>query len=979
MKKIFILTIAVFFVSNSYYSLLAQITEMVKDINNVTITGNISQKTNVNGTMFFVGNDGVHGIELWKSDGTTVGTVMVKDIMAGDKNSNSAPNYLTNLNGTLYFSASDGINGTELWKSDGTASGTVLVKDIWVGSNSTSPYNLININGILYFFTYNINGYEIWRSDGTEVGTSLVKNLTFNHPSYLTNINGTLYFSASDGINGTELWKSDGTAAGTVLVKDIQVGSTSSSPSNLINVNGTLYFNTTDGTNPFALWKSDGTAVGTVLVKNFYANYPANLTNVNGTLYFRANDGINGAELWKSDGTVSGTTMVKDIYLGSGSSSPGYLTNMNGILYFYASDINGGAFWKSDGTAAGTVLITYLSSGVDINQYDPAESLTNLNGILYFSAKGSYLNGYELWKSDGTAAGTVMVKDILVGPISSSPNNLLFLNGTLYFSAINSRGEAEFWKSDGTEVGTIFIKNIGESTGPALPPTSVPTYNIFTNVNGTLYFNANDGINGYELWKSDGTGAGTVMVSDISPGSSSSYPSYLTNVNSTLFFAGSGSSPGLWKSDGTATGTVFIENIGTSCITNVNGTLFFVGSNTTNGDELWKSNGTAAGTVLVKDIWVGSLGSLSPNFNYSNLINVNGTLYFSANDGVNGPELWKSDGTAAGTIMVKDIWVGSNGSLSVPHLTNVNGTLFFVADDGTNGSALWKSDGTAAGTVMVKDIYLGPYDSYNHGGNNVIDYLTNVNGTLYFMADNGTNGQELWKSDGTGVGTVLVKDIQVGSTSSSPSNLINVNGTLFFKAYSTLITSTTTSIGAELWKSDGTAVGTVLVKDIYPGNSINGSNSSAPFNLTNINGTLFFVANDGVHGPELWKSDGTVTGTVLVKDISPSNSSQNPYPAYLTDVNGTLFFGADDSIHGLELWKSTLPACPSASISILSGDWNTASTWQCGAVPTATNPVEIQSGHIININNDVHAKSIKLIGTGKINYTGTVGKLFLNQ
>jgi hypothetical protein len=65
--------------------------------------------------------------------------------------------------------------------------------------------------------------------------------------------------------------------------------------------------------------------------------------------------------------------------------------------------------------------------------------------------------------------------------------------------------------------------------------------------------------------------------------------------------------------------------------------------------------------------------------------------------------------------------------------------------------------------------------------------------------------------------------------------------------------------------------------------------------------------------------------------------------------------------------------------SALSGDWNTTSTWQCGAIPTATNPVQVQSGHIIEINNDVHAKSVKLLGTGKLNYTGTLGKLILNQ
>src|SRR5262245_62031164 len=88
------------------------------------------------------------------------------------------------------------------------------------------------------------------------------------------------------------------------------------------------------------------------------------------------------------------------------------------------------------------------------------------------------------------------------------------------------------------------------------------------------------------------------------------------------------------------------------------------------------------------------------------MVNVNGTLFFAADDGVNGQELWKSDGTAAGTIMVKDIRPGANGSFP-ENLTAVGNTLFFAADDGVNGTELWKSDGTAAGTILVKDINPG--------------------------------------------------------------------------------------------------------------------------------------------------------------------------------------------------------------------------------------------------------------------------------
>jgi ELWxxDGT repeat protein len=409
------------------------------------LTG-IDRLTNVNGTLYFTANDGTNGIELWKSDGTAAGTVMVKDIRTGV--SNSTPNSLTNVNGTLYFRASDGTNGSELWKSDGTAAGTVMVKDIRTGGSSSTPNSLTNVNGTLYFRADDgTNGTELWKSDGTAAGTVMVKDIQTgavgSSPTNLTDVNGTLYFTADDGTNGTELWKSDGTAAGTVMVKNINAGGNSST-GKLLNVNGTLYFSADDGTNGDELWKSDGTDAGTVMVKHIRtggSSSPDRLTNVNGTLYFAADDGTNGNELWKSDGTEAGTVMVKNIWIGANSSSPEKLTNLNGTLYFTADDgTNGREFWKSDGTEAGTVMVKDIQTGAGSSSPDEP---TNLNGTLYFEADDG-TNGTELWKSDGTAAGTVMVKDIRSGAVGSSPTNLIVVNGALYFTASDESGTKLF-------------------------------------------------------------------------------------------------------------------------------------------------------------------------------------------------------------------------------------------------------------------------------------------------------------------------------------------------------------------------------------------------------------------------------------------------------------------------------------------------------------------------------------------------------
>lgn len=242
--------------------------------------------------------------------------------------------------------------------------------------------------------------------------------------------------------------------------------------------------------------------------------------------------------------------------------------------------------------------------------------------------------------------------------------------------------------------------------------------------------------------------------------------------------------------------------------------------------------------------------------------------------------------------LVKDIApTGSSFASSGSELVDVNGTLFFVATNGVTGFELWKSDGTSVGTVLVKDI--GPGN--NTASDLIPQFLTNVAGTLFFVMNDGVHGLELWKSDGTETGTVLVKDINPGLASGFSflltDSLVAVNGTLFF-------TANDGTNGVEIWKSDGTEAGTVLVKNINP------SGNSSPVLFTNVNGTLFFGATDGVTGTELWKSDGSSAGTGLVKDIhTGGGASLNFIPNSMVNVNGTLFFAALQSTIN-QLWKS---------------------------------------------------------------------------
>ncbi|WP_157208536.1 ELWxxDGT repeat protein [Mariniflexile maritimum] len=438
--------------------LFSQTPYMVKDINLGTASSNPSKLTAVNNTLFFTVFDASTGLELWKSDGTTAGTVLVKDINPGIGSSNV--DRLTNANGTLFFRANDGINGPELWKSDGTAAGTVMVKNI-------NPSTIDNNS---------------------------------NQLAEIISIVNEVYFMADDGINGYELWKSNGTEAGTFMVKDINQGAESSYPFNMANIDGMLFFGAFDAANGYELWKSNGTEAGTLLVKNINPGasngLPSNsyFTNVDGIVLFRANDGVNGLELWKSDGTESGTAMVKDIYPGNNgstaySSIPLNLKEVNGALFFTAQDgIHGYELWKSDGTEAGTVMVKDLKVG--INSSNPT-ALSNCNGTLYFQANDGP-NGIEVWKSDGTESGTKMLKDPASSVVYAEPNEFTFLNGFVYFAATSYTIGLELFRTDGTPEGTIGynIRYLTESSSPA----------NLTTVGNTLYFTANNGPNGRELW-----------------------------------------------------------------------------------------------------------------------------------------------------------------------------------------------------------------------------------------------------------------------------------------------------------------------------------------------------------------------------------------------------------------------------------------------------------------------------------------------
>jgi ELWxxDGT repeat protein len=848
----------------------------------------LSRGVEHDGVYYFSGHDPQHGAELWRTDGTPEGTYALVDLCPGSCDGLGEP--LGFFAGHLYFRGDDREHGIEIWRTDGTVGGEELLADLCPGTCGTQPSNWLAWRGALWF----VIGQTLWTSDGTAENTELAADLCDDlkicgvspDSIFLPGPNATdegLFLSLySTGNPHGALYRTDGTVAGTVLLRRFAKTILTAA-----EASGRFYF--VDGS---ALWTSDGTPAGTRFVRNLSElvhGYVFDIASrvVDGIFYVLFDLG----DWLRSDGTAAGT--IELARLDFSHSGQFLIAQIGGVVFAVTED----GIWRTEGTPETTVridaprtqfgLVVERPNRLFVFAYDSNDFIWSTDGSangfrrlrldgppppdteMAGLGEGVLISrGYrELWRVDGAGTSAEPVHDFQPANDGSGPSAQVVLENRLLFFSLVGRELSQLFSSDGTAAGTAAIGPPGYETAfDTESPFFRPQSHLLTRAGGEAFFN---GFRASRFWATDGTREGTRTVK---PGAS--------------FYVSFGMTAPIGLVGG---GFVFGANLGLDVHACDSGDL-----------EPWIRDGR--GTRQLVNLNPFEFESSQPQCDKLDASSAPGPgvvvgriALFPADDLVHGRELFATDGTKEGTRLVADLnrnlepnpefyphhpeygpelaGVGSDPS----DLARAGSNVFFVADDGRTGRELWVTNGTRRGTRRVADLVRGRASSSPHD-------LVAVGDALYFFAPHGS-GDGLYKSDGTRQGTVLVSDLSGGSQARE---LSLVRGKLFFAAF-------LRETGTELWTSEGTAATTRGVADLRPG-----PRGSQPQNLKAVGDRVVFAAEDGTSGLEPWSSDGTAEGTLRWGDIAPGSAASSPGP--FSVANGQVLFGADDGEHGRELW-----------------------------------------------------------------------------
>lgn len=660
-------------------------------------------------------------------------------------------------------------------------------------------------------------------------------------------------FTGSADERTQSIWRTDATPAGTRKLADL--GTTTDPVAvECLAIHGALtYFQYLGSDGVGELWRTDGTAAGTLrLIRQ--PNGDAGPVRFAGTLtnpVFIASINGRGNELVTTDGTTQGTRVVADIVVGSDGPNFGNgFAALGGRLYFSVNM----ELWSTDGTESGTARITSLERTPD--PFAVIIEVQAFDGALFaLVAEG---DGWTIWRSNGTATGTTTVytgiaaaDGFLGGSLQRAPNGLLLFN-----TFGQGTGDGALWRTDGTTAGTVVIS--------ATEPDLTPIFGLQPLADGRFVFVGRTQRYGNELWITDGTDSGTRLVIDLEPGDGGSnillWPTPIGN--GLMFSAINSDSPSRapWFTDGTAAGTFHLatldtrldtSNIGVSDPTMLGQNAFF-----------WTKPIGFTGEVQPATLWrfnpanrsVGAAAELSSIGITPTPEALNGRLLFLNEDPQLGRELWASDGSQSGTRLVADLAPQTaNGDASPGRLLALGDAVLFAATDGIRARGLWRTDGTTAGTVRISDG--APSDRSGFP----TPEAARLGNRIVYSGEATPNDHEVWVTDGTTAGTARLTDltradsfVSGGFVDAAPGGcgkgFLELNGRVFFGA-------TVGRIG-RLYRTDGSASGTVELGEFPFSPSRLFNQSSRVCVLSSLSDWVFFAASVSVDAGEfLWRSN----------------------------------------------------------------------------------------------------------------------------
>ena len=749
-------------------------------------------------------------------------------------------------------------------------------------------------------FFQDVNFFDEGRvcvTDGTIAGTSCLGNEIRGDGGYSGSTNEKYFFF---GLASEEygLFASDGSTGGTTLLRTWP-DSPFQAAQEIYSGPSRVYFVEPQSDGLARLSVSDGTAAGTAQLSR--PEHPSldaasDLAWLGETFFVWEEYVSDGSQVWAHD-AVGSTPRRLTVPFPDGRPWSGPLTILGDAVLFYVYNEDWGyELWRSDGTDAGTHQLSHFTPEYPLDGYGSPG--IDIGGIAMFVLEEEcHLIGGCWWLTaitDGTAAGTRILDESVTTVFSGYPGYAVRVPGGILVQGEDAATGAELWEINDQDGSLRQVGNLMPETNSSQPRE------LFALGDGVVFEAGTPGWypSSWSLTSLDGLPQPLLCGDD-------GYPLDLElQVNNHLLTTCWNWMNGELRIQSLSEGATIPEDLNVTAesdpylrhFVSSGGFAFVLGGGS--DEEIVRTDGTVQGTTVLH------VPGLSP---YAELVAATAThLFLQAGQ---FPVQWISVNLADFTISTihREPLLGLYGYAGEQAVENES--FFFTSRNAGSIEELWVSNGTTGGTGAI---WRSAPDE------RVLD-LFPAGQSLYFLA--GSNRMSLWRTNGTALGTIRVAELgplNADADDELPRDSLELAGRLYFVAE-------TSPTGRELWATDGTSVGTTVL-DLWPGEA-----GSAPRGLAAAGGLRFFSADDPYFGREVWASDGTLAGTIRVSDIGAG--PQGADPEWLTGVGSTLYFAADDALHARELWAIdalgvAAPCSASASrLCLLNGRFEIEAFW----------------------------------------------------